>query len=133
MVEHYTNELMAGLIRSILLLAAVFLAGVLSTFLYNRLMIPVGQGVLKKVRDQMFDKMEQLPIRYFDVNAHGDIMSRYTNDTDTMRQMIGQTIPQLMNSIMVQVPLPFGQQTMLLILLRNSLTSSSQIRALTTQ
>ena len=105
MVEHYTSELMAGLIRSILLLAAVFLAGVLSTFLYNRLMIPVGQGILKKVRDQMFDKMEQLPIRYFDVNAHGDIMSRYTNDTDTMRQMIGQTIPQLMNSVVSVVVL----------------------------
>ncbi|MBR6950304.1 MAG: ABC transporter ATP-binding protein [Oscillospiraceae bacterium] len=105
MVEHYTSELMAGMIRSILLLAAVFLAGVVSTFLYNRLMIPVGQGILKKVRDQMFDKMEQLPIRYFDVNAHGDIMSRYTNDTDTMRQMIAQTIPQLMNSVVSVVVL----------------------------
>ena len=105
MVEHYTSDLMAGLIRSILMLAVVFLVGVLCTFLYNRLMIPVGQGILKKVRDQMFDKMEQLPIRYFDVNAHGDIMSRYTNDTDSMRQMIGQTVPQLMNSVITVVVL----------------------------
>ena len=105
MVEHYTSELMAGLIRSILMLAVVFLVGVLCTFLYNRLMIPVGQGILKKVRDQMFDRMEQLPIRYFDVNAHGDIMSRYTNDTDSMRQMIGQTVPQLMNSVITVVVL----------------------------
>ena len=105
MVEHYTSELMAGLIRSILMLAVVFLVGVLCTFLYNRLMIPVGQGILKKVRDQMFDRMEQLPIRYFDVNAHGDIMSRYTNDTDSMRQMIGQTVPQLMKSVITVVVL----------------------------
>ena len=105
MVQQYTNELMSGLIQSILKLAAVFLVGVICTFLYNRLMIPVGQGILKKVRDQMFDKMEQLPIRYFDVNAHGDIMSRYTNDTDTMRQMIGQTVPQLMNSVVTVVVL----------------------------
>jgi len=105
MLQEQTNELWAGLIRSILLLGVVFLVGVFCTFLHTRIMIPVGQGILKKVRDEMFAKMETLPIRYFDANSHGDIMSHYTNDTDTLRQMITQTVPQLINSVVSVVVL----------------------------
>ena len=63
-------------------------------------MVVIGQGILKKIRDEMFSHMQKLPIRYFDTHSHGDIMSHYTNDTDTLRQMISQSIPQLLNSVM---------------------------------
>ncbi len=89
-----TGALLAAMSR----LAMIFACGVLSSWLYNRIMVNISQGVLKKVRDDMFEKMETLPIRYFDTHTHGELMSRYTNDTDTLRQMLGQTIPQLMNS-----------------------------------
>ena len=72
--------------------------GVLATFLYTRLMVVIGQGVLKRVRDEMFEHMQTLPIRYFDQNTNGSIMSLYTNDTDTLRQMISQSIPQVLMS-----------------------------------
>ncbi|MDE7222670.1 MAG: ABC transporter ATP-binding protein/permease [Acetatifactor sp.] len=72
--------------------------GVLASFIQSRLMIYVTQGTMKNLRDDLFEKMEELPIRYFDTHAHGDIMSIYTNDIDTMRQMISQSIPQLVNS-----------------------------------
>ena len=78
---------------------AVFYAiGVVSTYLYNRIMVNVTQGTLKNMRDDLFSHMEKLPIRYFDSHAHGDIMSVYTNDIDTLRQMISQSAPQLINS-----------------------------------
>ncbi|MBU3841252.1 MAG: ABC transporter ATP-binding protein/permease [Candidatus Ruminococcus intestinipullorum] len=79
-------------------LGCIFLLGVLSTFTYTRLMVYIGQGVLKKVRDDMFEHMQTLPIRYFDQNTNGSIMSLYTNDTDTLRQMISQAIPQALMS-----------------------------------
>ncbi len=72
--------------------------GVIATFTYTRLMVYIGQGVLKKVRDDMFEHMQTLPIRYFDQNTNGSIMSLYTNDTDTLRQMISQSIPQALMS-----------------------------------
>lgn len=75
-------------------LGLVFLSGVLATFLYTRLMVKIGQGVLKQIRDDMFEHMQTLPIGYFDQNQTGTIMSLYTNDTDTLRQMISQSIPQ---------------------------------------
>ena len=85
-------------------LGTIFLAGVISTFVYTRLMVTIGQGVLKQVRDDMFEHMQKLPIRYFDQNTNGSIMSLYTNDTDTLRQMINQSIPQvLMSSITIVV------------------------------
>lgn len=78
---------------------AVFYAiGVVSTYFYNRIMVNVTQGTLKNMRDDLFSHMEKLPIRYFDSHAHGDIMSVYTNDIDTLRQMISQSAPQLINS-----------------------------------
>ncbi len=79
-------------------MALIYLVGVCSTYLYNRLMVVVAQGSLKKIRDQVFEHMETLPIPYFDTHAHGDLMSIYTNDTDTLRQMISQSIPQLLSS-----------------------------------
>ena len=85
-------------------LACIFAFGVVASFLYNRLMVVIGQGVLKKVRDEMFEHMQTLPIRYFDQNTNGSIMSLYTNDTDTLRQMINQSIPQvLMSSLTIVV------------------------------
>lgn len=72
--------------------------GIIASYSYNRIMVNVTQGMLKTFRDAMFTKMEQLPIKYFDTHAHGDIMSMYTNDTDTLRQMISQSMPQLFNS-----------------------------------
>lgn len=88
----------AGLYRALTVLGGIFLLGVLSTFTYTRLMVYIGQGVLKKVRDDMFEHMQTLPIRYFDQRTNGSIMSLYTNDTDTLRQMISQSIPQALMS-----------------------------------
>ena len=80
-------------------LACIFIAGVLATFTYTRLMVYIGQGVLKRVRDDMFEHMQTLPIRYFDERTNGSIMSLYTNDTDALRQMISQAIPQALMSL----------------------------------
>lgn len=87
------------LVRTILILACVYYSGVISTYIYNRLMVNIGQGVQKRIRDDMFSHMQSLPIRYFDQNAHGEIMSLYTNDIDTLRQMISQSIPMVLSSI----------------------------------
>ena len=88
----------AGLYRALGTLACIFVAGVLAAFTYTRLMVYIGQGVLKRIRDDMFEHMQTLPIRYFDQNTTGSIMSLYTNDTDTLRQMISQSIPQALSS-----------------------------------
>ena len=80
-------------------LALFFVAGALMTYTYNRIMVNVSQGTLRKIRVDLFTHMESLPIKYFDTHSHGDIMSIYTNDTDTLRQMIGQSIPQLVSSV----------------------------------
>ena len=80
-------------------LACIFIAGVLAKFTYTRLMVYIGQGVLKRVRDDMFEHMQTLPIRYFDERTNGSIMSLYTNDTDALRQMISQAIPQALMSL----------------------------------
>ncbi|HIU03795.1 MAG TPA: ABC transporter ATP-binding protein, partial [Candidatus Onthocola gallistercoris] len=88
----------SGLYRAMTVMACIFLAGVIASFVYNRLMVSIGQGVLKRVRDEMFEHMQTLPIRFFDENTNGSIMSRYTNDTDTLRQMINQSIPQVLMS-----------------------------------
>ena len=81
-------------------MGVVFLLGIISTFIYNRLMVVIAQGTLKKIRDTMFAKMQKLPIRYFDTVPHGDVMSHFTNDTDTLEQMISQSLPQLVSSIL---------------------------------
>ena len=89
----------APLIKAILMMAGIYFIAVAAMYIYNRLMVKVSQGVLKDIRDDMFQKMEKLPIRYFDSNSHGDIMSHYTNDTDTLRQMISQSLPNTFASL----------------------------------
>lgn len=93
----------SGLARLILIMAGIYLIGVIATLFYNRVMVVIAQGVLKEIRDEMFEKMQKLPIRYFDTHSHGDIMSHYTNDTDTLRQMLTQSIPQLFSSVVTIV------------------------------
>ena len=91
------------LFRFLCIMAAVYVAGILSSFLYNYLMVQVAQGVQRDIRDQLFSNMQRLPIRYFDTHTHGDLMSRYTNDIDTLRQMISQAIPQCISSVVTLV------------------------------
>ncbi len=91
------------LIRFLIQLACIFLAGMLASFLNQWLMVRVAQGTQKRVRDSMFAHMQKLPIRYFDTHPAGDIMSRYTNDIDTLRQMISQSIPQCVSSVITIV------------------------------
>ncbi|NLK23000.1 MAG: ABC transporter ATP-binding protein [Clostridiales bacterium] len=85
--------------QALFVMAIIFLIGVVATYTFNRIMINIAQGTLKKIRDDMFVHMETLPIKFFDTHAHGDLMSLYTNDTDTLRQMISQSIPQLISSV----------------------------------
>ena len=93
-----TDPNFSELYKAMTVLACIFIMGVIASFVYNRMMVVIGQGVLKKVRDEMFEHMQTLPIRYFDQNTNGSIMSLYTNDTDTLRQMINQSIPQVLMS-----------------------------------
>ena len=92
------NPDFAPLARTLFTLAAVLVVGIICSYVNNRLMINVGQGTLLRLRTDLFEHMEQLPIGYFDSHAHGDIMSVYTNDVDTLRQLIGQSIPQVFSS-----------------------------------
>lgn len=97
------NPVFTGLLKVLGLMAIIYLVGVISTYLYNRFMAVIAQGVLKQIRDEMFDKMQSLPIRFFDTHTHGEIMSHYTNDTDTLRQMISQSLPQIISSIITVI------------------------------
>lgn len=94
-----SSPVFSGLLKTLLVIGVIYLIGVLSTLLYNRTMVTIAQGTLKKIRDDMFEKMQRLPIRAFDTRTHGDIMSLYTNDTDTLRQMIAQSMAQLISSV----------------------------------
>lgn len=98
-----TAPVFGGLLRIISAMAAVFIAGVVASLFYSRTMAVMAQSVLKEIRDEMFVKMQSLPIRYFDTNSHGDIMSYYTNDADTLRQMISQSLPNLFSSIVSMI------------------------------
>ena len=89
----------SALIGLIAVMAAIYYVGVICTFIYNRLMVNIGQGVQKRIRDEMFTKMQTFSIKYFDTHTHGELMSRYTNDIDTLRQMISQSIPQVFSAI----------------------------------
>ena len=93
-----TNPDFGPLVGFLLMLAGIYLVGIVSAFLYNFLMVRVGQGTQKNIRDQMFTHMQTLPIRYFDTHPAGDVMSRYTSDIDTLRQMLSQSIPQCIAS-----------------------------------
>ncbi len=96
------------LFHALVTLALIYLSGIIATYLYNVLMVGVAQGVLKKIRDEMFNHMQTLPIRYFDTHAHGDVMSYYTNDADTLRQMISQSIPQTFSSLITVIAVFFA-------------------------
>ena len=97
------NPDFSGLMYAIFKVAVIYAVGVICTYVYNRIMVNVTQGTLKNLRNDMFLTMESLPIKYFDTHAHGDIMSCYTNDIDTLRQMISQSIPQLINRALTTV------------------------------
>lgn len=89
----------SGLAKAIFNVGIFYAVGIVAVFIYNRVMVYVTQGTLRNLRDDMFTHMESLPIKYFDTHSHGDIMSTYTNDIDTLRQMISQSMPQLLNSV----------------------------------
>ena len=94
---------LTSLLNVILIMGVIYLIGVICTYIYNRLMINISQGVLKKIRSQMFSHMQTLPIRYFDSRSHGEIMSTYTNDVDTLMQMLSQSIPQVFSATVSMV------------------------------
>ena len=96
-------DMFPELLNQIIRLACIMGAGVIAAYLYSRLMVNVSQGTMRSLRDDLFTHMESLPIKYFDTHAHGDIMSVYTNDVDTLRQLMSQTIPQTINSIITMV------------------------------
>ena len=97
------NPDFSPLAKAIGRVACFYAIGILANFAHNRIMINVTQGVLRNLRNELFEHMEKLPIKYFDTHAHGDIMSVYTNDIDTMRQMVSQSIPQMVNSVVTVV------------------------------
>ena len=103
-----SNPVFTGLLKAIGGMAMIYILGALAGYLYNRIMAVISQGVLKDIRDEMFSKMQTFPISYFDTNTHGDIMSHYTNDTDTLRQMISQSLPSLINSLITIVAVIFA-------------------------
>lgn len=89
--------------KNVIIIACIYTAGALAAFAYNRIMMYIAQGTLKRLRDEMFAKMQKLPLKYFDAHTHGDLMSLYTNDVDTMRQLLSQTIPQLVSSALTVI------------------------------
>lgn len=97
------NPDFSGLANAIMRVAIVYAFGVGFAYMYNRIMVTVSQGTMLKIREELFTHMESLPIKYFDTHAHGDVMSIYTNDTDTLRQFLGQSLPQLVNSVITMV------------------------------
>ena len=121
------------LIKALMMMAGIYMIGIISTFCYNRILVNVSQGCLKRVRDSLFEHMEKLPISYFDTHAHGDIMSIYTNDTDTLRQMISQSIPQLISSIitiigvlisMISISIPLTVIVLIIVVIIKNVSSS---------
>lgn len=107
LIDDYISPMLAShstdfgpLLSAISTMAMIYLLGIVATYTWNRMMVTVSLGTLNNVRERLFSHMESLPIRYFDTHAHGDIMSVYTNDTDTLRQMISQSIPQVFSSLM---------------------------------
>ena len=108
LIDNYIAPLVAmetpdysGLVRVLLMMACLYIVGALCAFSYNRLMVTISQGVQKRIRDDLFGHMQTLPIKYFDTHAHGDVMSVYSNDVDTLRQMLSQSVPQVINSGMM--------------------------------
>jgi ATP-binding cassette subfamily B protein len=98
----------SGLWRMVLLMGSIYMLGVLSTLFYNRVMVVIGQGILKQIRDDMFSHMQMLPIKYYDMHTHGDLMSHYTNDIDALRQMLTQGIPQVFSTVITVIAVFFA-------------------------
>ena len=103
-----SNPVFTGLLKALVFMGTIYIIGALSSLFYNRVMATVSQGILKKIRDDMFTHMQTLPISYFDKHTHGDVMSYYTNDTDTLRQMISQSIPMAFSSIITIIAVFFA-------------------------
>ena len=102
------NPVFIPLLRAIGVMCCIYGVGIVAEFFSSRLMVKVSEGTLKDIRDEMFIKMQQLPIEYFDTHSHGDIMSRYTNDTDTLSQMISQSIPKICSVVVTIVVIFFA-------------------------
>lgn len=126
-----------SLLNVLIMMAMIYMCGILSTFAYNRIMVYVSQGTLRNIRKDLFNHMEKLPIKYFDTHAHGDIMSIYTNDTDTLRQMISQAMPQLVASVItiisvflsmlvLSIPLTFITVIMMVLMIKITKQIASQ-------
>lgn len=98
MIKQYDAVLFAGFIKTLLIMAGIYLTGVVSTYIYSRVMLNIATGTLYRIRTDLFRKMESLPVKYFDTHAHGDIMSRYTNDTDTLRELFSNTVANFIAS-----------------------------------
>ena len=98
----------SNLLQAIIIMAVIYILGIVGTYLYNRLMINISQGVLKRIRTEMFHHMQTLPIKYFDSHPHGETMSTYTNDVDTLRQMISQSIPQVFSCAISMIAILFA-------------------------
>ena len=99
LIDNGVNADMWGIVYpNIIAMGCIYLVGAISSFSYNLIMMYIAQRTLKKMRDEMFEKMQRLPLKYFDTHTHGDLMSLYTNDVDTMRQLLTQTIPQIISS-----------------------------------
>lgn len=97
------NPIWTGLFKVMGIMAIIYLVGIIATFLYNRIIAKISQGVLRNIRNEMFVKMQRLPIKYFDTHTYGEVMSYYTNDTDTLREMISRSVPQFISSFITIV------------------------------
>lgn len=108
LAKNPADELFAALLVAIGGMVAIYLIGILAGLFYNLMMAKVSQGILKTIRDDMFNHMQSLPVKYFDTHSFGEIMSRYTNDTDTIRQLVSQTIPQTISSLFMILSVVFS-------------------------
>lgn len=106
------NPDFSGLLGAIIGMCIIFVLGIVSTLCYNRLMATISQGILKNIRDEMFAHMQKLPVKYFDTNTHGDVMSFYTNDTDALRQMLSQSLPSFLSSMITIISVFISMLTM---------------------
>ena len=128
-----TNPIFTSMYRALAMMAGIYMIGVVATYVYNILMVSISQGIQKKIRDELFAHMQSLPIKYFDTHAHGDVMSRYTNDIDTLRQMLSQSIPMAFSSLvtiisvftaMLAVSLPLTLIVILMVALSITVTKT---------
>jgi ATP-binding cassette subfamily B protein len=128
-----TNPVFTSMYRALAMMAGIYMVGVVATYVYNILMVTISQGIQKKIRDELFAHMQRLPIKYFDTHAHGDVMSRYTNDIDTLRQMLSQSIPMAFSSLvtiisvfaaMLAVSLPLTLIVILMVALSITVTKT---------